>query len=344
MKSHFCKLLFLTIVIAACRSTSMTPISQRPLGTKKVEGEGGEMYVSKRKIEDMQAPETLYRKSSEQVIVPVDKSRTSGSLYNLDDMNNNLFLAKERPGVHDFITVNVEPNRGSKPDTPEATAAAGEKKPDAAAKDELLSALPSLGADSSDPKLINELNMRIERVMENGDLLVSFERSSVNKFETNLIQIHAKIPYEATLKEEPISTKDLFDVKWVEQGPAETIDRSSFNWEDEYTLRLSGFSEANSKIASKIKDDQKQLMKVRNDLHNKITSFSEERKTVAEERKKLLEDRAAMDSETKDLNDKIEDLTKTVEEQKELIDEMDKAQGIEKTEKPGDKKDAAKGK
>jgi hypothetical protein len=334
------KILTLAIVTSSCQ-TGMTPISQRGLGPRKAEAEGG-LYVSRRKVEDGQPSDTLYKKNTEQTIVPVDQSKVTGSLYRIDDVNNNLFLTKERPGVHDFIKVNIAANRGAKPATPDAAAA--DKKDGAASKDELLSALPSLGSESPDPSLINELNMRIERVLENGDLVVSYERASVNKFETNVIQIKAKIPYDATVKEEPITTKDLYDVNWVEQGPSETVERTSYNWEDEYTLRLSGFNEASSKLASKIKEDQKQLQKVRGELHNKIKSFNDERETVAAERKKLGEDRAAMENETKDLTDKIDELSKTVEEQKELIDEMDKAQDAEKTEKPGDKKDAVKGK
>jgi hypothetical protein len=307
--------LIASLILVGCQS-GVTPISQRGLeGANK-----GDMFRLSRKIGDDEKSAPLYTKQDVVVIEEADEGKDTGSLYLVDDNRNQLYLDSPLVQPGRFLTVMVVNNRGEK--KPEG--AAQGQGAGASEKDDLLASLPHLDTDAAENKPLSMFKMKVDRVLPNGDLQLSFHRFSENGFETHDLKIMAKVPHSATMPGKQVTTADLYEIVWNEVEPYETINRQSFYWEDEYTLRLSGFDEAKSKIAAKLEEDKKQLLKVRNELQNKIKAFNQEKKTVVAEREKLASDRVTMEEKEKELSAKVDELTKQVEEQKEAIAESEK--------------------
>ncbi len=289
------------------------------------------------------APE-LYVRRPGIAITKKDRPNETGSLYNPEDERNWLFTSTGPLNVGRFLTIKLASNRqdpAAKGKDPKAAVAAEEKKGDAI-EAELLKAIPDLApAVPGETSLLKAFKMKIVHRYDNGDVLAMTERNSrVGETETDVhaIQVKARIPYDRLASGDPLTTEDLLAVKFIESQDGELADRDSSGWEDEYSLRLSGYTEAKSKVAMEIDDKRRQLDDAKGKLENQVKSFSKERETVAKTREDLAKRKTAQEEklrtvtdELSETKDDLKDKEETIKEQEEQIKELE--------EKPGDKKD-----
>ncbi len=286
------------------------------------------------------APELFVRQKNI-AIKNTDKPNETGSLFNPDDERNYLFASQGPLNVGRFLKINIASNRGDKKkekDKPKADAKDPKKDENVdAIEKELLSGLPDLTPGKKDsPSLQASFKMRIVHRFENGDVLARMVRRSNNgdtdegATEGAEISAEARIPYDRLASGEELTTDDLLDVKFRESSQGELAERTSSGWEDEYSLRLSGFNEARSKIAMDLKDQQQKLEDGTTKLTDKIKTFGAERRQLAKDREDLVQKKVESEAKVKDMESKVEEQQETIKDQEEQIKDL------KPEEKPGD--------
>lgn len=306
--------LFLLVIVGVLSSSAchrgFMPISSRgPTGPIKP----GSMYVHKRSDIPTENPE-IFVKSQQLKISEVDGGNETGSLVSPDDRRIYLFQEKLPYRVGETVLVKVTSRRlEKKSDAPAAAAVPAADNTDELTK-ELLGALPRFDAGDTEQKVLDRVPFRITHVEPNGDAYGFYERQSRDRMDISFLKVSAKIPFERLLPGEAPSTDDLSEVRWLESRGGEIVEQQSSAWEDEYSLRVSGFSEARSKIAMDLEKKQGQLTDARNRLKNQIVSFASQRKTMTEERARILSENSKqnvqMEVLAKELRDKEVELAK----------------------------------
>lgn len=267
----------------------------------------------------------LYQRKKVVTVVPLNTENSTGSLFNLDDERNYLFAARGPLTVGRFVDVNIVSNRLG----PQIPVEGNQSKQDTQATpsisdDDLMKSLPNLEPSSPEVKPIKRVKMKIAHRFPNGDVLAVTQRQSITQGQHSEISVQARIPYDRLIGGSNITTDDLTEITMTENANGETIDRRSANWEDEYTLRLSGFSESRSKEAAKIDQHREQLKKIRDDLKNRMTGFAKEREQLAVERSKLLEKSAVSQSAIDGLNKTIQEKDAQIKAQQDVLIAKDK--------------------
>lgn len=319
------------LISAACQTSRINQITGRPTGYI---GKEGDLYVHSRDTSETAQPPQIYVKHKDQKITPKDPASSTGSLFHPQDESTYLYTEGNPEAIGRIIVVAVVFNHipGQKPgeadkdkkktsDQPAPDAPPPTKKDAKGGKDqppaedpviaELMKSLPNLDPahDHHEP-IVKQIPMKIIHRFENGDVLASYTRSSQTETNSHEIQVKVRIPYPHLIKTSKLSTADLTDIRWLETTPeGELVERRSEAWEDEYTLRLSGYDEAKSRLALELDDKQKQLQESRDHLTKQIESFGAEKRTFTAEREKLLEEKAQDRA-------KIEELTKQIPPEK----------------------------
>lgn len=324
-KIIFINFSYLILTLFGCQS-GMVPVSQRDYN--KGDGVLHAKAGSRQRDED---GERLYRKNPEVVIDENGEGSVTGSLFKADDKRNNVFTDKDPNPQHHEMTIIVDSTRLKKKGGEEKKPTTGPAAPPAAGKDgkpspdelekALLSMAPQLDGGDKNPEIITEFKMKFLRRTSTGDVIARYQRESVNDQEVNRIDVTARIPYDKTLPGEVISTNDLLDVAFNEDHNGDKFERSSVIWEDEYSLRMSGFSEAKSKAALELEGKKRDLEKVRTQLDTRVKNLTKERTQVAKERDRVGKKEAELDQKFKELNEKIEQQNKVIEEQNKKLQE-----------------------
>lgn len=304
-------------LISGCIS-DMVSVTSRPLSGP------GELQVHSRPIVDESRPADIYGRKRDLNVVPKGGPSETGSLYRLGDHRNQLF-AEQEIGVGSYVDIGVKANRqsgqegGAAASAGAAQPAAGGAAPAAGAEDELVKALPNLSPAEANAKVIKKFPMRIMAVLDNGDLLGLFSRSSKTVDEAHSLNVKARIPAQAIYRKDPLTTDDLLDVEWLESRDGDLVERQSSGWEDEYTLRMSGFNEARSKAAVELEDKRKQLETVKKQLQTRIQTLGSERQGIPKERDRLAQEKATLQQKEKEMTSKISELEDKVKQQEEII-------------------------
>jgi len=310
--------IFVAAALSGCFGKLETISSRTPASFDKLES--GPMDQNAR---GDGGPPELFVRTKDVRIVPSDVRGDSGSLFNLDDERNYLY-GQRAPGVGAWIDIQVASTRvdaGSGGADPESSAGAGTPAASggtagaaSASDDELLKALPNLEPAGKDAKPIKNFKMKIVHQDQSGDVIAQFQRRSMRDEDAAEISVTARVPLSRLSSGEPLTTNDLSDVKWIENRDGQIAERRSANWEDEYTMRLSGFDEARSKEAIALEDKRKQLVGVREKLDTRIRSLAQERTQMTKQREDLM-------AKQKTDQEKIAELQKTVDEQKRQIEQ-----------------------
>lgn len=309
--------------------------------------ENDQMQLRGRPIGEAAAPE-IYVRQKNIAVRKADLPNESGSLFNPDDDRNYLFTAHGPFNVGRYLTVSLAGNRQAEkpkavvnaggPPSPEAKSEGPEDELEA----ELLKALPELApAAGEDPSLLKTFKMKIVHRFENGDVMaLTTRRSTVDGAGADLT-VQARIPYGVLASGDDLTTGDLTEVRFTESKEGELAERHSSGWEDEYSLRMSGFDESKSRVAKEIDDKRKSLEETRDKLQTQIKSVGDERRKISKEREDMTKKRETLEGEQKELKTKVDDQSKTIEDQKKDIEDKDKEieelKGLD--EKPGDKKE-----
>lgn len=352
IQQHFYRLFFACLVAGAICS-SCTPklesISARDPGMfEKVET--GPLEGRSRPVEPERGVPELYVKHREIVATPAKRNAGTGSLYSADDDRNMLFVATT-PKIGAVLNIEVTSNRAEAPakqqskqpkspsDNKATASEPGNKEKSDGFEEELIKAMPDLAPADKNPALLRQFNVEVTGISDNGDMNVVYKRRSLLDDQAAEIRFRARIPYsrlvESQLEGRALNTNDLATVSWVESHDGAVAERISANWEDEYTMRLSGFDEAKSRSALALEEKRKQLLDVRNRLDTRIQTFAEERRQFAKQREDLL----AKEQENKQ---ELTKLQETVDEQKSELERLKPAEEPET--KTGDQKDGKNGK
>jgi hypothetical protein len=342
-------LITVTQALQACSPAMRTVSARNP---DLFEKESDRLTGTSRGTVATAAPEVYVKQRTVQ-IEGTQKPNDSGSLYNPEDERNWLFTSSGPANVGRFVTITVAPNRsagasaptpgstaeaGAAPATADAGAAGAEGATPDAVTDELLKGLPELApAKPGDPALVKSFKMRIAHRYPNGDVLAILTRRSASEEEVNDLTVQARIPYDRVAAGDGLTTEDLFDVKLSQNQDDERIERVSSGWEDEYSLRLSGFSEAKSKVAMELDDRKKQLDETQTKLTDRIETFATERQQVAKQRDELSVQKQETEGKVKDLETQVKDQQETIEEQKKQLEEA------KPEDKPSDGKEGSGG-
>lgn len=303
----------------ACANGRNT-ISQRPL-VDATRGDGS-TAVEIREIEQPRPPHEFYVKNKELKVKPVRKQNASGSLSSVDDARSYVLPTMLPIAVGTILDIKTTSNRldtpastGSLADT--TTGAPAEDKSSAQLEQTLLKAVPQLepGSANDKPTLVKNFKVQVIDVKDNGDVVVAYHRRSLRADQASDLLINATIPYAALTDRDNITTAKLENVKLTESEDGEVIERISANWEDEYTLRISGFDEAKSKSALALEEQRRQLGEAREKVVAQIKSLGTERNTMTKERQGLL------DAKKKD-DEKISELEAKLKEQAEQIEKL----------------------
>ena len=303
-------LLVFLLALFAC-SPKLTKYSGRnpDLFTKESDhlvGEG-------KNIESPSTP-ALYVKQKTVQIKNNDRTNDSGSLFNPDDERNYLFTPKGPLNIGRFLTINIQPNRQDDKKSASDKNKAKNKEKDAKTagtdemEEELLKSLPDLTpAEKDKPSLLKSFKMQIAHRFDNGDVLAMLKRTSQHQDKMNEVDVRARIPYDRLSSGDDLTTDDLLDVRFAESKAGEITERSSSAWEDEYSLRLSGFDEAKSKQAQDLADQKQRLQETQEKLENRIKSFGDERRLVAKQREELGKKKAETDAKMRLIEDTLKD-------------------------------------
>ena len=275
--------------------------SSRPVGPSR---RAPEIYVKKKNL-----------RIKEKVRQPV-----GGSLYLMDDPRNRLFVDVHRGMPGTWLNVAIVSNRLNPKKSDQKVDGEGKAKQ---GQDDLektlIAALPNLDGAESNPVILKTMKMRVTHKLENGDVMAIFQRDSTNGMESNSISVSARIPYHALMADRPLTTADLEYVDYAESKDGEFIERKSDAWEDEYTLRLSGFSEAKSRIALELEDKRKRLLDVREQMEQRLKNIGNQRREIGRERVRLRDERERLEETQKKLEGQIEAKEREIDKQKKVI-------------------------
>lgn len=315
-------MIILTTLVGACQ-TGVYPISQREYLSEK---EGKSPHLGHRRPfeEKSESAPEIYVKRESLAVVPKETQNFTGSLLSLKRAENSLFMEPLRGAVGETLDLLVKVNRSESGATPipaPAAPAAG-ASPEAAGKgpqDELIAALPKLEPEDKTPKVPSIIKMRVLRKLENGDVIVEATRASTNEWDANSIRAVSRVPRARLASNQPLTTLDLVDVDWYEQQGANTVERESSGWEDEYSLRWAGFEEARSKTAIELENKRKDLQKVKDRLQDRIVNMSKERGQIAQERERVRKLREEAEQKLGELNRKLLEQSGLIEQQKDTI-------------------------
>ncbi len=343
------RLLVITVFLAAC-APQVSKISGR--NPDLFEKESDHLAGRSRGAEGGQAPE-MFVKEKSIAIKDTDRPNETGSLFNVDDERNYLFTAKGPLNVGRFLKVRIVFNRtgGKGKEAKEAKEASDKAKGGKEGKDkekdkekdgeleaELLKILPQLEpAVKGEPELLRSFKMQIMHRFDNGDVLAMMTRQTAVGDQASEISVSARIPYDRLASGDELTTDDLLDVRIRDTREGELAERTSSGWEDEYSLRLSGFNEAKSKAALELADQKKKLAEVGEKLDTRIKTLGDERAQVAKQRDELNQKKAASEQEVSDLQDKVKEQEDTIQKQEQEIKELTPE------EKPNDGKEGANG-
>ena len=255
----------------------------------------------------------LFVRSKELKLRKKSPVNETGSLTDLNDPRAYLFGFERPIEVGTFLEVKIGSNRT---DTPAAGAAdSASAKNNEVDEASLIKALPNLEAGSKDkPVLVKNIKMQILERFDNGDVLVMYRRRSMQEGQAAEILVTARLSAAALSRPEQVSTSDLADVDWHQSAVGEMVERKSTNWEDEYSLRISGFDEAKSKVAAGLEEKREKLKEVRDKLETELKAFDGQRKVMTTERSTLLDEKAKDTAKIDGLNEENSDLKKQVED------------------------------
>lgn len=325
--SSRCYIWYLSIlIINICCSPNIIKYSAR--NPDLFQKPSDKLYGQSRGIDPAQTQPEIFIKEKKAVVRDLETPNTTGSLFQSDNEYNFLFTPASVGKVGRFIAIQVKANqRIANEEAPEKSKEVDPTKKNSEEKptdeEDILKAIPNLEPKEKNKiSLLKEFKMRIMHKFPNGDILAKFQRQSSSDVDFHQLVVESRIPYDRLASGEALTTDDLLDVKFTEHLPDEIIKRHSSGWEDEYSLRLSGFNEAKSKIAADLADQRQKLDEAKTRLQDRIKSLGSERRQLAKMREEYAQRKLESENKLKESNDKLDESQQTIEEQKETIEEQ----------------------
>jgi hypothetical protein len=315
--------IFSILILSGCQSM-LRPQSIRNL--RGIQKAGNSISPAKSKSSRINRQD-VYQKEKVQTIEPLAQGGDKGQLFNPSNRSGFLFGSPTLLSVGDVVDLDVKWNIADSNDDEAGKPNDDEKLDEAALSAEekkIRDALPNL--DSKDPKkiAIKKLRMKVSSVLPNGDFVLTSSKNVGTLDKERTIELQARLPFRDFAGTPSISTESLTDINWLEVDQGEIIERRSTNWQNEYTLRLSGFSEENSRAALALKEKEEQLKAARKLLENQLVSMGKQRVKVAATRSDASKLKAESSQAVEKLQQQIVEKDKTIATQRQ---ELDKANG-----------------
>jgi hypothetical protein len=349
---NYFKFFVLFWAVVACQSNkkeiknplpSIKPVPVKRSGLKSFK----EIKPVPSKIEELKKKAEPLFVPSQKVAIRETEKNLSGSLYDPASVSSNFLLDNMPIGVGSTITLFVKEVRGG--DSGDSSNQNLKEEDADALTKELLDGLPNLAPEEgSNRKTITKIQTKVVERLKNGDLVVEAQRSSEALGKVNHLFFRATVPSDKLKNSSSAAITDLVDVTFQEQDRTGYSERRSSGWEDEYTLRYSGFVEVPSKLARRLEGDRQSLLSMRKRLENRVHSFKNERDKIAKERSDLYSDNTEMRDQMQKNNDQLvannEELAKikeTLADREETIKELEKEiEELENGESDDDKETA----
>ena len=259
----------------------------------------------------------------------LDTKNTSGSLFNPDNVHHDLFSTYSRPAPGSYLHIRVVNHnltlprqKGQEVLTDQGS---GSKAEPDLEEDRLLRSLPHLAPASASHKaeaIPKELKMRVIHQYSNGDLLLHWERESISPEEARTQHLQVRLPYEKLSPSSELTTNDLTDIVLIEHYKGEILEKKSTAWQDEYTLRISGFDEAKSKAAAEIESKRQELSAIKNKVKKRLKTLGSERRQWAREKENWLKKHQEDQMQMKKTRKQQEERNGLIEQQKAKIQEQ----------------------
>lgn len=266
------------VVLGGCQSSGV--ISERPVDPGIVSEP-----VTHGPAAEAPQRQDLFTRERRPVIteLPRDPDGT-GSLFPLDDPRTNLIVQNPlRTGM--VLDVKVAATRGANLDS--GKNAKPGSKPGEAAMGDIAASVPKLEPREAGALPLKSIKMRLDSILPNGDGIVTVNRTSSRTGDFHEVYARARIPAERMVPGASLSTTDLFDVVWSDFDGSQVTERRSTSWEDEYSLRLSGFEELRSKEALAVEETRRQVEADKEKLAGESRKNAEERARAAKQRDEL---------------------------------------------------------
>lgn len=328
---------------------------------------GGERYISKREpmpvmaTQKVQVPDEPHRDESKpkelfvrQKDIKIRRKtpvNDTGSLTDLNDPRAYLFGFERPLEVGSYLDVKITSNRVEAKSAPKdqvdtaSDPAAAKPADTTTANDEsknILKSLPNLEPLDGKAAVMTSMKMQIMERFDNGDVLVMHRRRSIRDGQASEVVVTSRVPSTALSRQDQVTTNDLVEVDWRESFDGDVVERKSANWEDEYTLRLSGFEESKSKQAMALDEKHDQLKKAREKLEKEMKQHVSDRDKMSKERATMMEEKEKNTQKISELTTENEELKKKLgEETAEATETKDgekKADTKAADKKAGDKK------
>ncbi|MFK7873921.1 MAG: flagellar basal body L-ring protein FlgH [Oligoflexales bacterium] len=280
----------------------------------------------------------IYVKTSDVMIKENHSENRGGSLYQPKDRRHDWFRDQAPYQVGDSIVIRIDQNRARnlKAEQP-GDNEKNEDKKEESLEDELLKNFPSLAPEpDSGLSVIRSFRAQIVSIKPNGDAVVVARRSSKANKDDREYSVRSLVSARILQEEDEITTKHLNDVDFYENDGSQVLKSHSSDWQDEYTLRMSGFNESQSKYAAELESQRKDLDSVREKLRERLESFGKERRQIAKERDDLLGDKRKFAEQIQKLESELTQKKQSITDLKSQIRELDEA-------RPGEEQDAEDG-
>ena len=312
----------LVITIASCQS-KIVSVKKRGF-----ENRDGTVHLRTQAKRD-NGPDIFLKKSQVKITKVHKNKKDSGSLFDFDNSLNYLIGDGPSKRVGSYITIAIADSSevigDDLLDIPKSPRPSNEEKisMNGTGDSEINSGKENLKESQKqsegDKKTIGpkKIKMKIVSRANNGDFILESRRSSINENEANSIHIQAVLPQKFIVNKNTFSTDDLVNINWIEISEGELSERKSVGWVSEYSRRLSGFSEARSKMDLALADEKKRYEDLQKKLYKKLNGIGQERVKLTKERDKIR-------NEKKILNDKLGGLEQELEKQRETIDDQRK--------------------
>lgn len=259
----------------------------------------------------------LFVKQRSVKIEASESDSADGSLYHPGRRSNYLFLDNPPRQAGDYVTVRIEPREPLAGDSDDQEAQRQQ------AQDALIKAAPGLKPAAGEKIALKEsIRFRIRDLYPNGDARLEYYRHSQSNGERRSMLVSALLPAHVLSQGGGLSTQDLLDVSYSEQSKGETINRNSAFWEDEYSLRFSGFSEARSELAKNLEKEKKNVERLKASLKKRLTAAGSDRNKMANERESLRKTQSEHDKVVEGLKDTIADRDSTIKAKDEEISQL----------------------
>ncbi|MDD9950731.1 MAG: hypothetical protein OXT67_04105 [Zetaproteobacteria bacterium] len=269
-----------------------------------------------------QLSENIYKKDYQRKIVVAPQEQDNPSLYRLDAPENKLFNEDHVPKIGQKLIFKVVDSK--KLSQSEKDPLASEEETPA---DDLIASIPSLAPPAEDESfLMEEIPMRIEQILPNGDFLLRYTKSTRLNKSRRTLNVHAILPAEKYpyLKgsETRLTTRDLQDVELTDIYKHDTQIFSSQDWDNAYTLRLSNYHEQRNAYAIQLENKRRQLEGIRDKVEQRAKNSNKQRKKWTAEREKWQRLRAKEEKKFQKLNSDLQDKQDTITQQQEVISQL----------------------